>query len=677
MAEAVVNAPSPIYRQISMMVCGRAGIGKSTLLNILLGTKGKFVVNGPGGTKGLSSVSEMIHGIEVTMYDTPGLQSDPSDEDFIALMASVMNSVDLVLFCIDSVTTRWTAEAETVKKLHAAFGNEFWMNAIFVLTRSNMSQRYLADEDDDDLQPNEKIAKCEKAAKDIFEAFKEELLKQKVSADVVNAIPLVAAGSHKHRKLHFVAPKVYDEDFLPELWSLAVKRCEEQKRPLIHRVSNYKEHHFRLQDNFATLSPDKHALSTQLEELLNATSSPVSEETDEKTRPEPIVLNERQLSNSIVNAPRQISMMVCGKAGIGKSTLLNILLGTKGKFVVNGPGGVGNDCTEAGTKGLSSVSEMIHGIEVTMYDTPGLQSDRSDKDTIALIASVKESIDLVLFCVDSTTTSWTAEAETVRKLHAAFGNEFWMNAIFVLTRSNMSQRYLADEDDDDLQPNDKIAKCEKAAKDIFEAFKEELLKQKASTGIVKTIPLVAAGRHKQRKLHFVAPKVYDEDFLPELWSLAVKRCKVQKRLLFFAISNYKQQRFVLPDNATLTPEEQALRTQLEELSNATPSPLSEETNVETQPEPIVLNERQSKRVHKALATGLFGLIGAAAAGGGIGVGAAVWAATSLTMAAAGPIGIAAGAAVGLIGLSVLTGVLIYRHRKSKKLETVTNTVTDT
>ena len=141
MAEAVVNAPSP--RQISMMVCGRAGIGKSTLLNILLGTKGKFVVNGPGGTKGLSSVSEMIHGIEVTMYDTPGLQSDPSDEDFIALMASVMNSVDLVLFCVDGTTTRWTAEAETVRKLHAAFGNKFWMNAIFVLTRSNMSQRNL------------------------------------------------------------------------------------------------------------------------------------------------------------------------------------------------------------------------------------------------------------------------------------------------------------------------------------------------------------------------------------------------------------------------------------------------------------------------------------------------------------------------------------------------------
>ena len=151
--------------------------------------------------------------------------------------------------------------------------------------------------------------------------------------------------------------------------------------------------------------------------------------------------------------------MVCGKAGIGKSTILNILFGTEGKFFVNGPGGVGDNCMEAGIKDLISVSEMIHGVEVTMYDTPGLQSDPSDKECIALIANVKERIDLVLFCVDGNTSRGTAEAETVRKLHTSFGNEFWMNAIFVLTKSNKFQYDV----DEDLQSNEKVAVCEKAA----------------------------------------------------------------------------------------------------------------------------------------------------------------------------------------------------------------------
>ena len=379
------------------------------------------------------------------------------------------------------------------------------------------------------------------------------------------------------------------------------------------------------------------------------------------------------MAEAVVNAPREISIIVCGNAGIGKSTLLNILLGTENKFTVKGPRGDDDDSMEAGTKGLRKVSEIINGIKITMYDTPGFQSDRRDKDFIALIASVKERVDLVLFCVDGTTTRWTAEAETVRKLHAAFGNKFWMNAIFVLTRSNMSQRNLAEENDD-LQPNEIIAKCEKAANHIFESFKNELrLKQKASDDVVNAIPLVAAGSHKRRKLHFVAPGVRDANFLPELWSLAIKRCKVQKRLLFCAVSNYKQQRFNLQDNYadTLSPEERVRMTQLvQELSNATSSPASEETDGN---ERIPLNEEQSKRVYKAPATSLFGGLGVGAAGGltGVGVGATVWATTALTMVAAGPVGAIVDGAVGVIGLGVLTGVVIYQYRKSKKLETVT------
>ena len=48
----------------------------------------------------------------------------------------------------------------------------------------------------------------------------------------------------------------------------------------------------------------------------------------------------------------EINIMVCGKSGIGKSTLLNILLGMEGKFVVAGPGDDENDSMDAGTKDL-------------------------------------------------------------------------------------------------------------------------------------------------------------------------------------------------------------------------------------------------------------------------------------------------------------------------------------
>ena len=39
------------------------------------------------------------------------------------------------------------------------------------------------------------------------------------------------------------------------------------------------------------------------------------------------------------------------------------------------------------------------------------------------------------------------------------------------------------------------------------------------------------------------------------------------------------------------------------------------------------------------------------------------------MVAAGPVGVGVGVTLGVIGLGVLAGVLIYRRKKSKKLET--------
>ena len=366
------------------------------------------------------------------------------------------------------------------------------------------------------------------------------------------------------------------------------------------------------------------------------------------------------MAEAVGSEAGSIDIMVCGKTGIGKSTLLNILLGTKDKFVVNGPGSEGDDCMAAGTEDVISVSERIHGIKVTMYDTPGLQSDHEDEKFIKSMEKVLAKIDLVLFCIDSTSTRWVAEAQTVKTLHLGFGNEFWTNAIFVLTRSNMSQQALVE--DDDLSPEQKIAKCEKAATSIFKYYLQELKKCGALAGVVNKIPLVAVGSHKKRKLHFVAPKVYDEDFLPELWSLAVKRCRGQKKLLFAMASNYKQMRFILQDDfATLSPEEQdQIRKEIQEqnlLINALSSASNEETDSISQCQPIQLSKKQSNRVHKSLATGL---------GAGLGGGAAALGAFISLSVLGGPIGLGVGAAVGLIGYSVLTGVLVYHFIKSKK-----------
>ena len=363
-----------------------------------------------------------------------------------------------------------------------------------------------------------------------------------------------------------------------------------------------------------------------------------------------------------------ISIMAFGKTGIGKSTLLNFLLGTEDKFDVKGPGDDDEDeGLGAGTKELSILSEIIHGIKVTLYDTPGLQPnthlrDNYFADSIGKINTlVKESIDLLLFCIDGTTTRWAMEEETVKKLHSYFGNEMWRHAIVVLTRSNIAQPGLTG--DPQLAPQAKANICKKAAMAIFNTFKKELREQRVPTEIIDHIPLVAAGNKHQRNLFFVAREVYNEDFLPELWSQAVKRCRDESKEKFIKVSNYK----ITFEGISQTPEVQAEINRIcrdAGLVNDLPSPSSPKTDETPRPE-IKLNKKQSTRVFKALSKsaigGVIGGLVSGTAGGtasGIAVGAAVWSATTLTMAVAGPVGVAVGV-VGGLGLAVVTGIIIY------------------
>ena len=365
------------------------------------------------------------------------------------------------------------------------------------------------------------------------------------------------------------------------------------------------------------------------------------------------------VENAIGLESGEISIMVCGKTGIGKSTLLNTLLGTENKFAVKGPDDDGDDCMDPGTVDVICESETIHDIKVTMCDTPGLQpSDSRDNCIVDSMAKLKDKMDLVLFCIDGAVTRWATETDAVKKLHSCFGSEIWTKTIFVLTRSNMSQQVVVE--NEKLSQEEKVAKCQKVANNIFKCFKDQLLKLGVSTAVVESIPLLAAGSQNKRKLLFVAPEVHNEDFLPELWSLAVSQCRVETKVLFSVVSNYKQSRFITKDNtASLPPEVQdqiKKITSVVELSNhSASSPLS----LETAP-PIVLSQRQSDRIYRSL----MGVSWLSAAVGSVvsevAAGAAVGSSATFLTNVGG-----VGAVVGVLGVAMFVALGIYNVITSK------------
>ncbi|MGI6689001.1 MAG: tRNA uridine-5-carboxymethylaminomethyl(34) synthesis GTPase MnmE [Christensenellales bacterium] len=89
---------------LQVVICGKPNVGKSSLLNALLGEEKAIVTDLPGTTRDLVSGSVMLKGIPVHFKDTAGIrQSDEVVEQIgIRRAREAMKSADLCLMVLDA-----------------------------------------------------------------------------------------------------------------------------------------------------------------------------------------------------------------------------------------------------------------------------------------------------------------------------------------------------------------------------------------------------------------------------------------------------------------------------------------------------------------------------------------------------------------------------------------------
>ena len=187
-------------KSIPILVTGKTGTGKSALINGLIGKN----VTEEGDTldpttSKVEQIKQMVHGISMSIFDSPGLQDGTKKEDeYLRDMEQKCEKVDLVLYTIMMTDQRvHAADTKAMKKLTDSFGPKFWEKAMFVMTFANEVR---SPEYPDDDYENKKY--FEKRLQDWKDKLP-EIVAQRGDIPITTGrhIPIVPAGYYKLRDL--------------------------------------------------------------------------------------------------------------------------------------------------------------------------------------------------------------------------------------------------------------------------------------------------------------------------------------------------------------------------------------------------------------------------------------------------------------------------------------------
>ena len=179
--------------KFSLLIMGKTGVGKSSLVNALLGTQVATEEHKKvPGTPEVALHRVTIEGVNIGVWDSPGLEDGTgNDETYLADIGSeITEELDLVIFCLKMDETRLNSgDRGALKRLTERFGKNIWKNALIALTFANKVE-HPARED-------KKAYFLENLAswRQVIQIFLRENLQ--LDPELVQSLPLVPTGYHR------------------------------------------------------------------------------------------------------------------------------------------------------------------------------------------------------------------------------------------------------------------------------------------------------------------------------------------------------------------------------------------------------------------------------------------------------------------------------------------------
>lgn len=125
---------------VSILVTGKTGVGKSTLVNALIGME--VAITGKtkrGVTDKVETHKKIRNGVHIHVCDTPGLASlNKDDSDILHDALKECKNVDLLLFCLRMTDTRFNKyQVREMELVTSIFGRDIWKKGMIILTHAN------------------------------------------------------------------------------------------------------------------------------------------------------------------------------------------------------------------------------------------------------------------------------------------------------------------------------------------------------------------------------------------------------------------------------------------------------------------------------------------------------------------------------------------------------------
>ena len=217
---------------------------------------------------------------------------------------------------------------------------------------------------------------------------------------------------------------------------------------------------------------------------------------------EDAIKNIKELEEEIEKAPKKLSILCAGGTGVGKSTLLNGLMGCKTNSFP-----VGNTLAR-GTEEVTERTFVLRGITVTIWDTPGLEGSKStDKNYLEEIKERCADFDIFLYCIKADETravELSDEKSSLLRYTELFGPELWKYAVVALTFSNkIVIRCKEEAKINEKKDTDHDAYVEREFKrkiDEWETKIRKALEKKMDKETVSQIPVLPSGIARCRDL---------------------------------------------------------------------------------------------------------------------------------------------------------------------------------